>query len=168
MAQIGVAPIPNTPAGAKAAFEKDLDRVLKGKTLEELGWERSDSLTLFVPLTAVRENGDEDSYLLRLQFGYYPEWPPSAKFVNPKTKTYSPEDDRSWLPKIEGTNELGIHADYNNKGQLICCSLTLEFYLVGHGVEARHLWDHNLYNFAGTINTIKRYLRPPYYKGRQS
>src|SRR5258708_26548209 len=67
-----------------------------------------------------------DVYLLRLYFSYYPAWPPSARFVNPGTRQSGP-GDRQWLPAIEGTNEVHVHASYPPSGeQLICCSATLE------------------------------------------
>src|SRR5690348_14341481 len=102
MARPGEEPVPNTPARAQAALEADLPRVLRGRTLEEAGWKRPDALTLLVPLAGEREDGTVDEFLLRLQFGYYRDWPPSAQFVNPETGTYRYPDDVRWLPRIEG------------------------------------------------------------------
>lgn len=168
MAEVGKEPIPNTPVLAIETLDRHMPLVLRGKTLEEMGWERPDLLTLLVPLRAVNANGSADEYLLRLHFGYYPEWPPSAQFVNPITREYKYPDDMRWLPRIEGTNEIQVHPNYdNNKGQLICSSVTLEFYLVRHGVEQRHLWGERQ-NFAATLSAIQHGLRQPFYKGRHS
>lgn len=167
MAQMNTDPIAVPPTQAIAALEEDLPKVLKGKTVEEVRWTRLDSLTLLVPIIGGRdEKGDE--YLLRLGFGYYREWPPSALFVNPVTKTYEVGKDDEWLPKIEGWNELHVHANYNDTGQqLICCSNTLEFYKVRHTMEPKHVWDPERQNFAATLAAINLALRSTYYKGRQ-
>lgn len=167
MAKMNVDPVPVPPADAIAALEEDLPKVLKGRTLEEAGWTRLDPLTLLVPLVGGPPSVAGDSYLLRLGFGYYRDWPPSALFVNPETKDYQVGRDSKWLPRVEGWNELHVHADYNGTGQLICCSNTLEFYKVRHGMEAKHLWDPGRQNFASTLRAIEWALRSTYYKGRQ-
>lgn len=167
MAKMNVDPVPVPPADAIAAFEEDLPKVLKGRTLEEAGWTRADQLTLFVPLVGGRVGEAGDGYLLRLGFGYYRDWPPSAIFVNPETKNYQLDRDTKWLPKIEGWDELHVHANYNNSGQLICCSNTLEFYKVRHGMDPKHLWNSERQNFASTLHAITWALRSQHYRGRQ-
>lgn len=159
-------PVPNTPALAIAALENDLPKVLGGQSLEEAGWRKPDSLTLLIPLVGRTEDERHD-YLLKLHFGYYPEWPPSAQFLNPQTMNFAGAPDQCWLPKIEGSNEIGFHVDYEKKGQLICCSTTLEFYLYGHSLNEEHRWDYKRMNFAATLTSIRRVLQPPYYLGRQ-
>lgn len=167
MARAGEEPLPSTPARARAALEADLPLVLRGRILEEAGWKRPDPLTLLIPLVGVREDRTEDDYLLRLHFGYYPDWPPSARFVNPETGTYRYPDDVRWLPRIEGANEIAVHANYDNRLQLICASVTLEFYQVRHGVADRLVWDPKVQNFAATLAAIRRGLGPPFYRRRQ-
>lgn len=172
MAAIGVDPVQNTPAAARRALERDLPRVLRGRTLEEAGWRRPDDLTLLVPMQATREDGGGDDFLLRLNFGYYPDWPPSALFVNPETDRYEYPADAHHLPRIEGSPEIQVHKFYNSNGQypvgqLICASVTLEFYIIRHQVQQAHLWDAGRQTFAATINAISHWMKPPYYKGRQ-
>jgi hypothetical protein len=170
--------------------DRHLASVLAERTLESVGWARPDPLTLYVPLrgfttpTSAFAYGfdpseppaegerpfagapDGDDYLLRLYFSYYPGWPPSAQFVNPATMQFGP-GDKAWLPMVSDTNELHVHASYGDSGkQVICCSATLEFYLVNHGVEDRHRWQPGS-SFAITLNVLSRYLRPPAYTGRQ-
>jgi hypothetical protein len=183
------APVPADAGQARAALDSHLGRVLSGRTLDAVGWERPDALTLYVPLRAYTSStsasaygfdpsepaadGERpfggapagDDYLLRLYFSHYPNWPPSARFVNPATRLYQAGDKR-WLPTISGTNELAVHASFQVVEQLICCSATLEFYLVNHSVEDRHRWQPGS-SFAITLNTLSRYLRPPTYLGRQ-
>lgn len=167
MSIAGRDPVPNAPAVAIAALEAHLPQVLRGQSPEEAGWVRLDKLTLLIPLHGERQDGTCDSYLLRLHFGYYPEWPPSALFVNPETKTYVFPADSRWLPQITGTNEIAIHTNYGDIGQLVCCSATLEFYRIRHSVEPKHIWDGARQNFAATLNAIRRGLKPPFYQGRQ-
>jgi hypothetical protein len=166
MAQAGTTPVLATPSDAIAAFERDLPKALKNRTLEEAGWHRLDDMTLLVPLQGRQVNGTIDSYLLRMGFACYPEWPPSTLFVNPQTLSYDKAKDQCWLPKIEACSEIAVHTDYQNHGQLICCSLTLEFYAILHGVQPEHVWNSQKHNFAATINQIDWALRSQFYKGR--
>lgn len=170
MAQAGKDPVLANPVEAITSFEGDLAKVLNGRTLEEARWRRLDDLSLLVPMRGIQNNGTVDDYWLRLGFAYYDDWPPSAQFVNPATIQYNQASDKCWLPSIEGTDEIRVHADFNSGGhrlQLICCSLTLEFYLVKHGVNEQHVWDRRKFNFAATINQIDWALKSPFYKGRQ-
>lgn len=162
----GMKPVANTPADAIAALDSHLPLVTRGRSLAELGWERPDPLTLFVPMHGHAVDGSVDEYLLKLGFGHYPDWPPSAQFVNPSTRTYAKGQDERWLPRIvDPSNEIKTHADYNREQQLICCSTTLEFYAVGHSFKPEHGWDPATQNLAATLNAIERGLRPPLYRG---
>lgn len=167
MAKEGETPVPDPTRGADA-LRDDLPKVLRGQTLEEAGWCQPDSLTLLVPLFAQRDDRTTDFYLLRLYFNCYPEWPPSAQFVNPQTLRYAGSADKKWLPKIEGCQEIAVHDSYsyNNQSiQLICCSVTLEFYQVRHGVKPEHVWDGKHQNFSATLAAVRHGLRPPFHKG---
>jgi hypothetical protein len=168
MASANQEPIPLSPANARLNFEADLPVVLRGRSLEELGWIRLDHLTLVIPLVGQADGLTPEFYFLRLNFGYYRDWPPSAIFVNPRTKEFKESEDKIWLPRIEGCPEIHVHANYENKGQLICCSATLEFYKVRHGVKEMHIWDSTSQNFAATIHAVQRAIQSSFYKGRQS
>lgn len=163
-------PVLNTPSKAASAFEGDLLRYMtfrNATTPGEVGMRVLDPLTLIVPLTATG-NSKKDDYTLRLHFGYYPEWPPSAQFVNPDTLIYDKTSDLKWLPLVQGTTELAVHADYSGQGQLVCNSMTLEFYLVNHGYNKKeHLWKPGL-SFEATLKTIQWALGSQYYMGRQA
>lgn len=173
MAAAGKRPEAN-PHRGKAAFEEHLPRVLNGRTLEQVGWKRPNPLTLFVPVTSrplPPSGGLAHEYMLRLGFEYYPEWPPTAAFVNPVTLGFDPTRDLYWLPQVVGDSGFAIHATYHNehfRGQLICCSLTAEFYLSIHGVQPEHVWDASRYTFGATIHRVERALRSPHYQGRHA
>lgn len=165
----GRPPVPTTPAAAIAALNAHLPMVLEGRALEYLGWQRPTPLSLLIPVEGIRDGCTSDPYLLRLGFTCYPDWPPSTQFVNPSTLAYEYPRDVKYLPRIEGTNEISVHAQFGALPiQVVCCSATLEFYEVGHGVEDRHLWDPAVHNFAATLNAVRRGLRPPFYKGVQA
>lgn len=167
MAEIGADPVLNTPRAAAAALDRDLPKVLQGRTLEEAGWERSDRLTIFVPFVGAGPDKTEDLYVVRLHFGYYPGWPPSTLFVNAETSKYEYPADVCWLPRIEGTNEISVHANYGKIGQLVCASVTLEFWKIKHNVKPEHVWKADTHNFAATLHAIEFGLRPAYYRGPQ-
>ena len=161
MAKIGVDPVLNSPLAAREALERDLVKGLHG-----LSYQRPDPLTLLVPLFGSPGSESPDLYLLRLQFSYYPEWPPSAQFINPSTRQYDKAKDLLWLPHIEGNPRIQVHSDYQGKGQVICSSMTLEFYKIRHGCSESDIWTET-HTFAATLNEILMGLRPDCgYKGR--
>jgi hypothetical protein len=167
MSIFGKAPVQDIAQGQQA-FAQHLDRVLRGRSLDEVGWAKPDDLTLLVPLFGTTAAGRKDTYLLRLFFDHYPTWPPSALFVNPLTLEYQLPDDGKWVPQAPGHPEIAFHTDYAGKGQLICCSLTLEFYKVNHHVDGNLVWNGNKQTFAATVAAIKRVLIPPFYAGRSA
>jgi hypothetical protein len=161
----GVEPVEVSPLLARRALDAHLTRASD----EDPRIERVDDLVLHVHLTAPAPGGAVDPYLLRLGFTHYDEWPPSAQFVNPATGAFVLGEDNVHLPRIEGSNELSVHADYGETHiQLICCSMTLEFYAVKHGVEDRHLWQQGTHTLWTTIHAIDRHLTPQWYRGRWS
>lgn len=155
------------PHRGRAAFADHLPRVLAGRTLEEIRWTVASPLTLFVPVKAGSDGADD--FLVRLGFEYYPSWPPTVQFVNPKTLTFDGIRDLYWLPRLEGDPGFAVHQTYqhaNYTGQLVCCSLTAEFYLILHDVKTEHLWDDERHTFGATISRVHQALRSTFYKGR--
>lgn len=166
MAAAGKAPVLANPIVARAAMEQDLVKVLHGRgvTWEESGWRRIHDHGLLIPVTGYfKEVADAPDFLLRLEFFHYPDWPPSAQFVNPATGKFVIGQDGFWLPKID-CDEIKTHENYgSNQGQVICSSVTLEFYTVLHSVEEKHVWKHPRQNFAATLNQIEWALRHHYH-----
>jgi hypothetical protein len=165
MAAAGATPRLDPQAGL-AAFEEDLPRVLRMldvQSIEELGWSRPTKLSLLVPM--VGAPGDRtDEFMLKLGFQAYREWPPSAQFVNPETLNFVMGQDERFVPRLT-SGECQTHIAYTHpRGgqiQLICCSATLEFYDVAHGVEPRHVWDGNS-TFYSTITAVRRAMNESY------
>jgi hypothetical protein len=163
----GQAPAQDIAHGARI-FAEHLKRFLANRTIDDVGWAKPDDLTLLVPLFGTASTGRKDAYLLRLYFDHYPKWPPSALFVNPLTLEYRLPDDAKWVPQATGTPEIKFHTNYSGQGQVICCSLTLEFYKVNHSVEDNVVWQGDKQTFLATLAAIKRILIPPNYTGRSS
>lgn len=159
MAQANALPTQDLLAGA-AALDEDIPRVLRVlgvSSLGELGWRRPNKLSLLVPMTGVFQ-GREDKYLLRLGFHAYRKWPPSAQFVNPETEHFLYPQDQRFVPRLASA-ECTTHVAYRRTTQsdpiqLICCSATLEFYEVLHGVKPEHLWKETN-TFLSTIMAIR-------------
>lgn len=164
MATANVSPTLDAESGA-AALDQDIPRVLKLEgvsSLEELGWSRPTKLTLFVPMRGILA-GKTDEYLLSLGFQAYRKWPPSARFVNPETRTYSYPQDQHYVPRLTSP-ECQTHIAYPRSPgtiQLVCCSATLEFYEVLHSVESHHLWRETD-TFFTTITAIRKAFTSSY------
>lgn len=158
-------PVQDIHAG-REAFAQDLDLALRGHSLAERGWAMPNDLTLLLPLFATAIGGGSDIYFLKLFFDHYSNGPPSAQFVNPLTLSYTFPGDVMWVPEISGNQEIACHTNYNNGGQLICSSTTLEFYKVNHDVKAQNIWRPGERTFMSTISAIKSGLAQPCYKGR--
>ena len=164
MASHSVRPTMNIDAG-KQVLDQHLPRVLKGlnQSMEELGWVRHSSRTLLVPMHAERD-GTRDDYLLRLDFKAGPEWPPSARFVDPQTLDYRVHLDQHHIPQLT-TPEVHTHAAYQSGDgrvlQLICCSAVYEYYDVSHGGDDAILWRETD-TFLHTVKAIQRAFNTSY------
>ena len=169
MAKANEQPTLDVQAGA-AALDEDIPRVLRlleATSLEQVGWSRPNRLSLLVPMSGTYQ-GNKDDYLLRLGFQAYRKWPPSAQFVNPETLAYVYPQDQHFVPKLTSP-ECHTHVAHqrnaqSSKTQLICCSATLEFYDVLHGVEPQHVW-REIDTFFTTITAIQKAFTS-FYQGR--
>ena len=164
---IAAQPVQDIFAG-REALARDLARYLGDRNLVDVGWEQPNDLTLLVPMFGVRPTGECDLYLLKLEFDCYPDCPPRTQFVNPVTRTFAGQSDIAWMPSANNVPHLGFHVNYNGQGQLICSSMTAEFYFVNHDVAAEHVWQKGKHTFASTLAAIRRGLVAPHYIGRQS
>jgi hypothetical protein len=167
MAAHGTRPTLDLTAG-RETLERTLPRVLAARDVsapEDLGWRREGARSLLVPMTG-RRGGERDGYLLRLDFATGPEWPPSARFVNPDTLDYVVGADRRHAPQITSP-EVHVHPEYGGPDgviQLVCCSAVREYYDVLHGGEEHILWTERD-DFLLTLSAIGRALGS-HYQGR--
>jgi hypothetical protein len=171
MAKANEPPTLDVQAGV-AALDEDIPRVLSllgASSLDLVGWSRLNRLSLLVPMVGVNQ-GKEDKYVLRLGFQAYRKWPPSAQFVNPSTGDYVYPQDQQFVPKLT-SSECYTHTAYRrnpqaNPIQLICCSATLEFYVMLHEVKPEHIWRETD-TFFTTITAIRKAFGS-FYQGRFS
>lgn len=169
MAKANELPTLDVQTGA-AALDEDIPRVLRllgASSIEELGWSRPNKLKLLVPMCGVFR-GEKEEYTLRLGFQAYRRWPPSAQFVNPATLDYVYPQDQHFVPKLTSP-ECRTHIAYPRDAQgstiqLVCCSATLEFYDVLHGVEPHHIWRETDTFFSTIIAIQKAFVS--FYEGR--
>jgi hypothetical protein len=159
-------PTIDVQAGA-AALDEDIPRVLRvlnASSLEQLRWQRPNRLTLLVPFNGTYQDR-KDEFLLRLGFAAYRRWPPSAQFVNPETLAYIYPQDQQFVPVLKSsacTTHVAYKRNQHDSGiQLVCCSATLEFYEVLHGVETHHLWRETD-TLLTTIMAIRRAFSSSY------
>lgn len=164
MASHTVRPIVDIHAG-RQVLDQHLPRVLSylNQSMEELGWSRPTARTLLVPMQAERE-GIREEYLLRLDFKAGPEWPPSARFVDPLTLDYRVHLDQHHIPQLT-TPEVHTHTAYQSGDgqilQLICCSAVFEYYDVSHGGDDAILW-RDTDTFFTTVRAIQRAFNTSY------
>ena len=164
MASHAIRPSLDVHAG-RQVLDQHLPRVLAflNQTMEQLGWRQPSARTLLVPMRA-QHNGLTDEYLLRLDFLAGPEWPPSARFVDPESLDYRPLVDQHHMPQLT-TPEVHTHAAYQTGDgrtlQLICCSAVFEYYDVSHGGDDSILWQ-DTDTFLSTLRAIERAFQISY------
>ncbi len=171
------APVPSDPEIAAATFAAHLDRALASPAGERAGWTatRTGPLEAIVHITAERSDG-EDTYHLRLRADWYDKWPPQAVFVAPPTGESEewriPTGASRWLPKTTSfpDGSFAFHTDYSfSEGpqrQLICCSMSFDYYTTGHTPTPAQHWEQGRHTVAALLNRVQKALRPPYYEGR--
>lgn len=152
-------PVASDPVAASAAWRAAAPAALDGLT-----WTEESDLRIRVDLPAARSDGGTDLYVARLDFTWYPEWPPSVTFLNPET--HAP-DAAAW-PQVHGCGHLALHPSYGGApAGMVCNSMFFEFYFWGgHAAEGVHAWDAQRHTFAASINVLREVLRPPFYVER--
>ncbi len=153
-------PLPSLvdPLLARAAFERHAPAALEG-----LSWHELTPLSIAVDLEALRADGERDRYVLRLDFAYYPDWPPRATFLDPATGRPDPS---AW-PRIEGAGHIGFHPTYGDaEWGMVCNSMFFEYYFWGgHSPDGAIAWKKDSHTFAASINVLRDVLQAPFYKG---
>lgn len=152
-------PEPADPEVARAALQKH-----SPAALEDCDYEYDGDRTIYLKLTAVAGDGKSEDYLVRMQFLYYPDWPPCVTFLNPETRQY---DGTHW-PQLADAPKVGIHPAYAGApAGMVCNSMTFEYYFWGgHNPSDGITWKAGVHTFAATISELKDHLRQPYYRGR--
>jgi len=150
-------PTVSDPEEAREAFLRHHEAALEG-----LRWEQEGPLSILVALEAQRVSGEVDLYLARFSFLYYPAWPASVTFVNPKTRRYDP----AYWPNATGSN-IAFYPTYGDApAGMVCNSMFFEYYFWGgHNPHEGIAWDPVRHTFAASLNELRIHLRPPHYQG---
>jgi len=164
------------PELAKGSFRQDYDLIIGEGLPERYGWMLMpyfEKLILYADFWARDEQGAKlDDYHLKLDLSYYKSWPPSAGFINPESRSFDPQKDQKWFPKLSSApqnTEAQFHISRDlpsGNRQMICNSMTLEYYESGHNPNPEQRWNGERHNFGTTLSTIQLLLRKPYYGGR--
>lgn len=164
---------------AKAQFNEDYEKMLEQNLPSRYDWVWTpdfDNLLLYVDLWAKDENDARlDDYHLKLDMSYYRTHPPGVTYINPETKMFDPEKDLKWLPQksqVPPAMDIQYHMSYKlldgTQRQMVCNSMTLEYYLSNHSPTPEQKWDSTKHTFAATLTTLQIMLRKPYYGGRSA
>jgi hypothetical protein len=116
---------------------------------------------------------------VRLGGEFYDLWPPSALFVCPPRGATHERTERlgwvtappasCWLPTVTPVPSFAIHSPYTfpdgRQGQLVCCSMTLEYYQSNHSPTAQQSWKQGRHTLAATLHRIHDALNSDSYQG---
>lgn len=168
----------NNPEIAKSQFKEDLEIVLNHEHAKYFDWKidpNIEELSMNVNFWSFDENHNKlDDFYTIMDLTYYRAYPPGVIFVNPETREFKDGEDLKWLPKI-GTKPPGMNIqfhpsyDYKEYGitkQLVCNSMTLEYYMSGHNPQEYEKWDPMKHNLFATMDMLQMMLKKPYYGGR--
>lgn len=170
------------PEIAAAVFADHVARVGGGVQARERGWAFTwlDAMHVVVAVTGTRPDGQRDGYYLKLGAEYYDRYAPTTSFVCPPRPaagnapgrdgwTEAPAGSR-WLPNVPQLPWFAIHSGYGNFAdgvarQLVCCSMTFEYYITGHGPTVGQQWRQGRHTLAATLNRVHDALNSPNYQG---
>jgi hypothetical protein len=163
-------PSPVDPQIAAAVFKQHLDDLWAKERPHQLGWQRTrlDELHEVIMLPAKRKTGEIDPYYIRLGGEYYDAAPPTVAVVSPNDWAIASEPSR-WFPKIDPKPPwFGLHSAYqwpdSTKRQLVCFTLSAEFYMTAHSPKESELWQQGRHTLAATLFRLSEVLSPSYYK----
>jgi hypothetical protein len=170
------------PEIAAAVFADHVARVSGGTQARERGWVFTglDAMHVVVTVTGIRPDGQRDRYYVKLGAEYYDMYPPTTSFVCPPRPAVANAPGRDgwpeasagsrWLPNVQGLSWFAIHSGYTGFAdgvarQLVCCSMTYEYYVTGHGPAAGQRWRQGRHTLAATLNRVHDALNSPHYQG---
>jgi len=168
-------PAPADAEVASAIFGEHLTALKASPQALERGWNitRLGLLGAVVDLTARRRTGEIDRYHVRLSGEFYDLWPPSALFVyheqSERPRWVEAPPGSRWLPTVTPVPSFAIHSPYQfpdgRQGQLVCCSMTLEYYQSNHSPTAQQSWKQGRHTLAATLHRIHDALNSDSYQG---
>lgn len=167
---------PVDPEIGGITLRRHLDAYWTNRDLSRQGWRRHDvdDLHCVVTIPANRSDGVVDEYHVRLGAEYYDAFPPTVMFVTPEEGWPRARAATTWWPalvnlppwfQIHDTREYHDQGRVFAEGQLVCCSMTAEYYMSDHGPTETQRWVPGERTVAATLSRLAEILRPPYYGG---
>ena len=156
-------------------MREHLDLFWANRELSAKGWNRSevDELHLLIEIPAGPIDDHFDSYFLKIGAEYYDAYPPTVSIVEPTNGLPRARAGTEWWPRLNSTPSwIQLHDSYqyqenggSYEGQLVCCSVTAEYYISGHGPTDSQRWATGERTVAATLSRISEILAPPFYGG---
>ncbi len=173
---------------AAAVFADHLARVEAGEQAQANGWTFTllDPLHVVVTVMGVRPSGGRDAYHIKLGAEYYDAYPPTTTFVCPPRPAAGDRPARDgwieappggrWLPAVDALPWFAIHPAYSFPAgvanardgvprQLVCCSMTFEYYISSHNPTSGQRWQQGRHTLGATLNRIQDALTSSNYQG---
>jgi hypothetical protein len=173
---------------AAAVFADHLARVEAGEQARVNGWTFTwlGPLHVVVTITGVRPSGQRDTYHVKLGGEYYDAYPPTTSFVCPPRPALGDRPAREgwieappggrWLPAVQSMEWFAIHPAHSFPSgvanardgvprQLVCCSMTFEYYISSHNPNPGQQWRQGRHTLGATLTRIQDALTSPNYQG---
>jgi hypothetical protein len=164
------------PDIASATMSIHLDTVWANRKLQEVGWERQqvDELHTMVTIPARNVAGEVHPYYVKFGAEHYDLYPPTVLIVAPTEGWPRARAGTPWWPVVAGLPPwIGLHDSYpyaengqlRFEAQLVCVSVTAEYYISNHGPTAAQRWRQGRHTVSATLSRLEEILSPPYYQG---
>lgn len=173
---------------AAAVFAEHLSRVEAGEQARSHGWTftQLDPLHVVVALRGKRPSGENDEYHVKLGAEYYDLYPPTTSFVCPPRPAAGDQPAREgwaeappgsrWLPAVSSLEWFAIHPAYSFPAgvanardglprQLVCCSMTFEYYISSHQPTSGQRWQQGRHTLGATLTRIQDALTSGQHQG---
>lgn len=172
----GQPPAPTDPEIAAAVFADHVARGEASALAQDYGWLFTwlDPLHVVVRIQPAGPAADGSHYFVKLGAEYYDQHPPTTAFVCPPEESgdnpaWSPAPPKGrWLPVVEALSWFAIHDTYqyaDGPHQLVCCSMTFEYYITGHAPTPGQRWQQGRHTLVATLSRIQEALDGATYKG---
>lgn len=167
---------PVDPEVAARTFHRHLDAYWANRDLGSRGWSRTDldDLHAVVSIPACRDDGTTEPYFVRLGAEYYDPYPPTVLIVSPADGWPRARSGTTWWPRLARPGWIALHDNYRYpggqgqapfEGQLVCFSMTAEYYMSNHSPTEDQKWQQGRHTVAATLSRLAEVLAPPYYQG---
>ncbi|GLY38865.1 hypothetical protein Amsp01_048890 [Amycolatopsis sp. NBRC 101858] len=179
-------PVSADPEVATAVFTQHVAEVSASAQAREHGWVFTpiDPLHVVVTLTATRPDGGHDTFHVKLGAEFYDAFPPTTSFVSPPRGEAPGVPPRNgwqeaspasqWMPTVTAQTGFAVHHSYTYPPeaswpdmyrpprQLVCCSMTFEYYISSHTPTDGQRWTSGRHTLAATLNRIQDALTDTY------